>query len=66
MKVGIVGTGAVGSSAAYAMIMDGTVSELVLIDPNEGLAGAHVLVKAAEDHSSTSRHASGTAPDGCN
>ena len=40
MKVGIVGTGAVGSSAAYAMIMDGTVSELVLIDPNEGLASA--------------------------
>jgi L-lactate dehydrogenase len=40
MKVGIVGTGAVGSSAAYAMIMDGIVSELVLIDPNQDLAGA--------------------------
>ena len=40
MKVGIVGTGAVGSSAAYAMILSGAVSELVLIDPDEGLASA--------------------------
>jgi L-lactate dehydrogenase len=40
MKVGIVGTGAVGSSAAYAMILGGTASELVLIDPNLGLARA--------------------------
>ena len=40
MKVGIVGTGAVGSSAAYAMIMSGAASELALIDPNEGLARA--------------------------
>jgi L-lactate dehydrogenase len=40
MKVGIVGIGAVGSSAAYAMIMSGAASELVLIDPDEGLARA--------------------------
>jgi len=40
MKVGIVGTGAVGSSAAFAMIMSGSASELVLIDPDQGLARA--------------------------
>jgi L-lactate dehydrogenase len=40
MKVGIVGTGAVGSSAAYAMIMSGAASELVLIDPDQSLAQA--------------------------
>ena len=40
MKIGIVGTGAVGSSAAFALIMNGTVSELVLIDPNLDLARA--------------------------
>jgi L-lactate dehydrogenase len=40
MKVGIVGAGAVGSSAAYAMILGGTASELVLIDPNQELARA--------------------------
>jgi L-lactate dehydrogenase len=40
MKVGIVGTGSVGSSAAFAMVMSGVASELVLIDPDEGLAQA--------------------------
>ena len=40
MKVGIIGTGAVGSSAAFAMVMSGVASELVLIDPDEGLASA--------------------------
>lgn len=40
MKIGIVGTGAVGGSAAYALILEGIASELVLIDPNQGLAGA--------------------------
>jgi len=40
LKIGIVGTGAVGASAAYAMIMGGAASELVLIDPDTGLAAA--------------------------
>lgn len=40
MKVGVVGTGSVGSCAAYAMIMSGVASELVLIDPDEALARA--------------------------
>jgi len=38
MKVGIVGSGAVGSSAAYAMVMSGAASEVVLVDVNEKLA----------------------------
>lgn len=40
MKVGIVGTGSVGSSSAYAMLMSGAASELVLIDPDEAMARA--------------------------
>lgn len=40
MKVGIVGSGLVGSSAAYAVVMSGSASELVLIDLNEKLARA--------------------------
>jgi len=41
MKVGIVGSGLVGSSAAYAIVMSGAASELVLIDLNQKLARAH-------------------------
>lgn len=41
MKVGIVGSGMVGSSAAYALVMSGAASEVVLIDLNEKLAHAH-------------------------
>ena len=40
MKVGIVGAGMVGSSAAYAIVMSGAASELVLVDLNEKLAQA--------------------------
>jgi L-lactate dehydrogenase len=40
MKVGIIGTGSVGSSAAYAMVLGSVASELVLVDPNQGLARA--------------------------
>ena len=38
MKVGIVGCGFVGSSAAYAMALKGTPSEMVLVDLNKKLA----------------------------
>jgi len=40
MKVGIVGCGLVGSSAAYAMALKGTPSEIVLLDLNKKLAQA--------------------------
>jgi 3-hydroxyacyl-CoA dehydrogenase len=38
MKVGVIGAGMVGSSAAYAIVMSGVASELVLVDINEKLA----------------------------
>jgi len=40
MKIGIVGAGMVGSCAAFAMVMRGVASEIVLIDRNEKLAAA--------------------------
>jgi L-lactate dehydrogenase len=40
MKVGIIGCGFVGSSAAYAMTLEGSASEIVLIDLNPKLAQA--------------------------
>lgn len=41
MKVGIVGTGMVGSAAAFAMALRGSASEIVLVDRNGDLASAH-------------------------
>lgn len=40
MKVGVVGCGMVGSAAAYALVMRGAASEVVLVDLNHGLAEA--------------------------
>jgi L-lactate dehydrogenase len=40
MKVGIVGAGHVGSTAAYAMVLENSASEIVLIDINHELAAA--------------------------
>ena len=40
MKVGIVGCGFVGSTSAYAMALDGSASEIVLMDVNRPLAAA--------------------------
>ena len=40
MKIGIVGTGQVGSAAAYAMALTGTATELVLVDHLPALARA--------------------------
>ena len=40
MKIGIVGTGQVGSAAAYAMALLGTATEVVLVDMNPALARA--------------------------
>jgi L-lactate dehydrogenase len=41
MKVGIVGCGFVGSTAAYTLVLKGLVNELVLIDINAKMAQAH-------------------------
>lgn len=40
MKVGIVGAGAVGATAGFAIVMSGAASELVIVDINEKLAAA--------------------------
>ena len=40
-KVGVVGCGFVGSTAAYAMALGGVANELVLVDINQNLAKAH-------------------------
>ena len=40
MKVGIIGAGTVGSTAAYSVIVAGAASEVVLVDLNEKLAEA--------------------------
>ncbi|WP_029010352.1 L-lactate dehydrogenase [Azospirillum halopraeferens] len=40
MKIGIIGAGFVGSTAAFAMVMAGSASEIVLVDANEALARA--------------------------
>jgi L-lactate dehydrogenase len=40
MKIGVVGAGQVGATAAYAMMMRGVGSEIVLVDRNADLAAA--------------------------
>src|SRR3954471_23939924 len=40
MKVGVVGTGFVGSTAAYALVMRGVGREIVLVDRNTARAAA--------------------------
>ena len=40
MKVGIIGCGFVGSTAAYAMVLQGAVSEIVMVDASPELAQA--------------------------
>jgi L-lactate dehydrogenase len=41
MKIGIVGCGYVGSTAAYTLVLRGLASELVLVDTNAAAAQAH-------------------------
>jgi len=55
MKIGIVGAGMVGSSAAYALVLGGTVHTVVLVDRDPALARAH-----AEDISHAAPFASTT------
>jgi len=40
MKVGVVGSGMVGATAAYALVMRGVGREIVMVDKNEGRAAA--------------------------
>src|SRR5574338_75036 len=40
MKVGIIGAGAVGSTAAFALVMRGVANEVVLVDQKAELARA--------------------------
>src|SRR6516164_11633061 len=40
MKIGVIGCGMVGASAAFAAVMTGAASEIVLVDVNEKLARA--------------------------
>ena len=56
MKLGIVGTGMVGSAAAYATALLGLVPEIVLVDANAALARAQ-----AEDIAHAMPFASSTA-----
>jgi len=43
VKIGIVGTGHVGSTAAYSLVLQCVGSELILVDQNHELAKAHVM-----------------------
>jgi len=64
MKVGIVGCGAVGSTAAYAMALQGAASELVLIDLNAKLARAQAEdILHATPFTSPVRITTGSYPD---
>ena len=64
MKIGIVGSGFVGSTAAYAMVMQGIGQEIVLVDKNEtrALAEAEDILHAVP-YTHTVRMRSGGYPD---
>ncbi len=64
MKVGIVGAGMVGSSAAFAIALMGHASSIVLVDANEALARAQAQdISHAVPFASSSRVASGSFDD---
>lgn len=64
MKVGIIGCGFVGSSAAYAMTLQGVPNEIVLIDLNENLAQAQAEdILHATSFSSPVRISAGGYPE---
>jgi malate/lactate dehydrogenase len=41
MKIGIIGAGAVGTACAFAVVMRGCASELVLLDRDRSERGRH-------------------------
>ncbi|MBD3163118.1 MAG: L-lactate dehydrogenase [Candidatus Latescibacteria bacterium] len=64
MKVGIVGCGLVGSTTAYAMALEGSARNLVLIDLNPALARAHAEdILHATPFATPVRIAAGDYPD---
>ncbi len=64
MKVGIVGCGLVGSTAAYAMALEGAARNLVLIDLNPAVARAHAEdILHATPFATPVRIAAGDYPD---
>ncbi len=64
MKLGIVGCGLVGSTAAYAMALEGAARDLVLIDLNPAVARAHAEdILHATPFASPVRIAAGDYPD---
>jgi len=68
MKIGIVGTGNVGSTAAYSMALRGIGSELILVDHHPALAQSHAMdILHATPFSHPIHIHAGTYPDlaGC-
>ncbi|MCG8510554.1 MAG: L-lactate dehydrogenase [Rhodospirillales bacterium] len=64
MKIGIVGAGMVGSAAAYAMVMRGIGSEIVLVDKNRALAEAQAQdIVHATPFAYATRVSAGDFPD---
>ncbi|WP_321333630.1 L-lactate dehydrogenase [Breoghania sp.] len=64
MKVGIVGAGMVGSSAAFAIALMGHASSITLVDANEALAKAQAQdISHAVPFASSTRLASGSFDD---
>ena len=65
-RVVIVGTGFVGSATAYALLLSGTVAEIVLIDRDKRRADGHVQdLRDAEVFSHTTRVVAGQFEDCC-
>jgi L-lactate dehydrogenase len=65
-RVVIVGTGFVGSTTAYALLLSGTVAEIVLIDRDKRRADGHVQdLRDAEVFSHTTRVVAGQFDDCC-
>jgi L-lactate dehydrogenase len=64
MKIGVVGTGLVGSTSAYAMVMEGVGSEIFLVDKNRKRAEAEAAdILHAVPFSHRVRVAAGDYPD---
>jgi L-lactate dehydrogenase len=65
-RVAIVGTGFVGSTTAYALLLSGTAAEIVLINRDERRADGHVQdLRDAEVFSHTTRVVAGRFDDCC-
>ena len=64
MKIGVVGTGQVGSATAYAMALTGTATGIVLVDHNPALARAQAEdIAHAVPFASAARVTAGDYPD---